>query len=49
VILLLLLAIAVTIVVFDRSSRSAALLLVPYLLWVSFAVALKFAYWFLNR
>lgn len=49
VILLLLLAISVTIVVFDRSSRSAALLLVPYLLWVSFAAALNFAFWFLNR
>jgi translocator protein len=49
VILLLLLAIAVTIVAFDRSSRSAAPLLVPYLLWVSFAAALNFAFWFLNR
>lgn len=49
VILLLLAAIAVTIVLFDRSSRSAALLLVPYLLWVCFAAGLNFAFWFLNR
>jgi translocator protein len=48
-ILLLLLAIAITIVVFDRLSRPAALLLVPYLLWVCFAAALNFAFWFLNR
>lgn len=49
VILLLLVAIAVTIVLFDRSSRTAALLLVPYLLWVCFATGLNFAFWFLNR
>jgi translocator protein len=49
VILLLLVAIAITIVVFDRLSRPAALLLVPYLLWVCFATALNFAFWFLNR
>lgn len=49
VILVLLVAIAVTIVLFDRSSRTAALLLVPYLLWVCFAAALNFACWILNR
>jgi translocator protein len=49
VILVLLVAIAVTIVLFDRSSRTAALLLVPYLLWVCFAAALNFAFWILNR
>jgi tryptophan-rich sensory protein len=49
VILLLLIAIVATIVMFDRSSRSAALLLVPYLLWVCFAASLNFAFWFLNR
>jgi len=48
VILLLIVAIVVTIVLFDRSSRPAALLLVPYLLWVSFAAALNFAFWLLN-
>ena len=49
VILALIVAIVVTIVVFDRLSRPAALLLVPYLLWVCFATALNFAFWFLNR
>jgi tryptophan-rich sensory protein len=49
VILVLLVAIAVTIVLFDRSSRTAALLLVPYLLWVCFAAGLNSAFWILNR
>ena len=49
VVLLLLAAIAVTIVLFDRLSRGAALLLLPYLLWVCFATALNFAFWLLNR
>ncbi|MEG6507812.1 TspO/MBR family protein [Methyloligella sp. 2.7D] len=44
----LLVAIAGTIVVFDRISRGAALLLVPYLLWVCFGTALTFAIWFMN-
>ncbi|MGD9502318.1 MAG: TspO/MBR family protein [Methyloceanibacter sp.] len=48
VILVLLAAIAVTIVLFDRSSRGAALLLLPYLLWVCFAAALNSAFLFLN-
>jgi len=48
VILLLIVAITATIVLFGRSSRSAALLLMPYLLWVCFAAALNFAFWFLN-
>jgi benzodiazapine receptor len=46
VIMLFLIAIAVTIVLFDRLSRIAALLL---LLWVSFATGLNFAIWFLDR
>jgi translocator protein len=49
VILLFLLVIAITIVLFDRLSRIAALLLLPLLLWVSFATGLNFAIWFLNR
>ncbi len=49
VILLLLVAITATIVIFVRSSRTAALLMLPYLLWVCFAAALNFAFWFLNR
>lgn len=48
VILLLLLAIVITIVVFDRISRAAALLLLPYVLWVGFATGLNFALWALN-
>lgn len=47
-ILLLLASIVVTIVLFARISRSAALLLVPYLAWVSFASALNLALWLLN-
>jgi translocator protein len=42
------LAIAATIYVFTRSSRAAAFLLVPYLLWVSFATALNASIWVLN-
>jgi benzodiazapine receptor len=48
-ILIFLVAIAVTIVLFDRLSRLAALLLLPLLLWVAFATSLNFAIWFLNR
>jgi translocator protein len=48
VIMVLLLAIAGTIVVFDRSSRVATLLLMPYLLWVAFATALNVSIWILN-
>ncbi|TKX79194.1 tryptophan-rich sensory protein [Halorubrum sp. SD626R] len=33
---------------FDRVDRRAALLLVPYLLWVSFAVYLNYRFWVLN-
>jgi tryptophan-rich sensory protein len=47
--LVLLVAILVTIVYFDRLSRAASLLLVPYLLWVAFATSLNFAIWLLNR
>jgi benzodiazapine receptor len=42
------LAIAACIVSFARHDRLAALLLVPYLLWVSFAAYLTFAIWQLN-
>lgn len=37
-----------TIVAFDRVDRRAALLLVPYLCWVSFAALLNFELWRLN-
>ena len=48
VILALWVAIVATIVAFARVSRRAALLLVPYLLWVSFATYLNVAIWRLN-
>jgi tryptophan-rich sensory protein len=41
-------AIAATTVTFWRRSIPAAILLVPYLVWVSFAGALNFAVWRLN-
>lgn len=41
-------AIIATIIAFARVSRKAALLLVPYLLWVSFATYLNVAIWRLN-
>lgn len=47
-ILLLWLAIGATAWVFDRISRPAALLFIPYLLWVSFAAVLNWALWRLN-
>lgn len=36
-------AVAATIAAFDRVDRRAALLLVPYLAWVSFAAVLNYA------
>ena len=47
-ILLLWTAIVMTIVAFARISRLAALLLVPYLLWTTFATVLNAAIWRLN-
>ncbi len=41
--------IALTIVLFYKHSKLAAGLLVPYLLWVSFASLLNFTIWSLNR
>jgi tryptophan-rich sensory protein len=48
VIVPLLVAIVLTIAVFARVDRRAALLLVPYLLWVSFATYLNYSIWSLN-
>jgi translocator protein len=48
VIMALLIAIVITIVLFDRLSRVAALLLIPLALWVCFATGLNFAILFLN-
>ena len=42
-------AIVATMLAFARISRVAAGLLLPYLLWVSFAVALNLTVWNLNR
>jgi translocator protein len=47
-ILVLWVLIVATIVLFWRVRRTAAVLLVPYLLWVSFATALNYAVWRLN-
>jgi len=49
VIMAFLIAIVITIVLFDRLSRVAALLLIPLALWVCFAAGLNFAILFLNR
>jgi translocator protein len=48
VIMAFLIAIVITIVLFDRLSRVAALLLIPLALWVCFAIGLNFAIWSLN-
>lgn len=48
VIMTFLIAIVITIVFFDRLSRTAALLLVPLALWVAYATALNFAFFMLN-
>ncbi len=47
-ILLLLASILATIAAFWRVKRTAAILLIPYVLWVSFATVLNFTIWRLN-
>ena len=47
-IVLLWVAIVFTMVVFYKISKSATYLLIPYILWVSFATYLNFAIWLLN-
>ncbi len=42
------LAILATIIAFAKISRLAAWLLLPYILWVSFAMYLNYAIWILN-
>ncbi len=49
VIVLLWAAIIVTIYYFFRVSRPAGMLLIPYLLWVSFATVLNASIWHLNH
>ena len=48
VIVVLWLLIVTTMWAFDRVDRRAALLLVPYLLWVSFAAYINYRFWVLN-
>ena len=48
-IVLLWVSILLTIIVFWRISKLSAFLLFPYILWVSFAVVLNTAFWYLNR
>ena len=48
VIIALWIAIVATIGAFERRSRLAALLLVPYLAWVSFATLLNATLWWIN-
>jgi tryptophan-rich sensory protein len=48
VIVVMLVAIVVTIYLFARHSKAAAWLMVPYVLWVSYATALNFEIWRLN-
>ncbi|MDO8581755.1 MAG: TspO/MBR family protein [bacterium] len=47
-IIILWLAILTTIIAFAKISRPAAWLLVPYILWVSFAGYLNYAIWMIN-
>jgi len=42
------LAILATILIFRRHSSTASLLLIPYLVWVSFATVLNYGFWSLN-
>lgn len=48
-IIFLWLAILATIIAFAKVSKLAAWLMVPYILWVSFASYLNFMIWMLNR
>jgi tryptophan-rich sensory protein len=48
VIMALIVAIVITIVLFDRLSRPASLLLLPYVLWVCFSAGINFTIWVLN-
>lgn len=47
-IIILWIAIVLTIVNFFKASRTAGLLLLPYIFWVSFAAILNFSIWRLN-
>jgi benzodiazapine receptor len=47
-IIFLWLAILATMIAFYKTSKSATWLLIPYILWVSFAMYLNYAIWVLN-
>jgi tryptophan-rich sensory protein len=47
-IVVLWMAILLTIIAFIRVSTAAAVLMIPYILWVSFAAVLNFFFWKLN-
>ena len=47
-IIFLWIAILISIILFSRISKAAAILLIPYILWVGFASVLNFAFWRLN-
>jgi tryptophan-rich sensory protein len=47
-ILLLWLTILLTMVTFSKKSKAAGLLLIPYFLWVSFAMVLNISIWQMN-
>ena len=49
IVVLLWVAIVITMYRFFRVSRPAGMLLIPYLLWVSFATVLNASIWHLNR
>ncbi|MEM7010519.1 MAG: TspO/MBR family protein [Verrucomicrobiota bacterium] len=49
IIVLLWATILATIIAFSKRSKLAAWLMVPYIIWVSYATYLNAAYWFLNR
>jgi tryptophan-rich sensory protein len=48
-IIILWIAILATILTFKKLSKTAAYLLIPYILWVSFAAFVNFSIWRLNR
>lgn len=49
VIIALAATIAATIIAFRKIDRTASVLLIPYLIWVSYATYLNAGYWYLNR